>query len=520
MPIMRVRPIQLLWLPLFCLASSQSPLAGTERRLTGREVFSRECAKCHGRNGQGVKGKYDGPLHGDRPLEKLTRYIEKAMPDDDPGKVMGEDAVAVARYIYDAFYSREARLRNNPPRVELVRLTNRQYVNTVADLIKHFTGNDGVVSNEHGLRAIYYSAKDFNGDKKVIERVDRRIDFDFGESTPDTEHFPTNQFSMQWRGSVIADESGEYEFVLKTPNGARLWVNDDEEPLIDAWVASGKLDEHKASLRLIGGRVYPLRVDYFKFKDKTAAIALQWKPPHGTLMPIPARSLSPARTTRTFVVSTPFPPDDSSVGYERGVSVSKAWDEAATYAAIETANHVVKNLDRLSHSKPADTNRTAKVQGFCNDFVETAFRRPLTEEQKRLFVSAHFKKAIKAEDAVKRVVLLTLKAPRFLYLGLTVRPSPPSTPLSAGWTSEGGGLEGKEGHKTTMPDDFEVATRLSFGLWDSLPDRELRKLAAQGELKTPEQVAQQARRMSGDARARAKMQYFLQQWLQMNGSED
>ena len=227
MPIMRVRvrPIQLLWLPLFCLvAASQSPLAGAERRLTGREIFSRECAKCHGRNGQGVKGKYDGPLHGDRGLDKLTRYIEKAMPDDDPGKVKGEDAVAVARYIYDAFYSREARLRNNPPRVELVRLTNRQYVNTIADLIKHFTGSDGDPpgGSEHGLKAVYYSAKDFNGDKKVIERVDRRIDFDFGERTPDPEHFPTNQFSMQWRGSVIADESGEYEFVLKTPNGARL----------------------------------------------------------------------------------------------------------------------------------------------------------------------------------------------------------------------------------------------------------------------------------------------------------
>ena len=243
-----------------------------------------------------MKGKYDDALHGDRSLEKLTRYIDKNMPDDDPGKCVGEDAAAVARYIYDAFYSREARLRSNPPpRVELVRLTNRQYVNTVADLVKHFTGSDGALTGERGLRATYYSSKDFNGDKKVIERVDRQVDFDFGEGTPDTEHFPTNQFSMQWRGSLIADETGDYEFILKTPNGARLWVNDDDEPLIDAWVASGKLHEHKATIRLIGGRVYPIRVDYFKFKDKSAAISLQWKPPHGTQQPIPNRNLSPAR---------------------------------------------------------------------------------------------------------------------------------------------------------------------------------------------------------------------------------
>src|SRR2546426_9528836 len=107
---------------------------------SGREIFRQQCAKCHGRNGEGVKGKYEGPLQGERSLEKLTRYIERNMPDDDPGKCVGENAAAVARYIYDSFYSREARSRSNKaPRVELVRLTNLQYLNSVADLIKGFT---------------------------------------------------------------------------------------------------------------------------------------------------------------------------------------------------------------------------------------------------------------------------------------------------------------------------------------------------------------------------------------------
>src|SRR5438309_8273302 len=128
-------------------------LGGAERHLAGREIFLQQCAKCHGRNGEGVRGKHDEPLRGDRPLDKLTRYIERAMPDDNPGKCVGEDAAAVARYIYDGFYSREARLRNHPPRVELLRLTNRQYVNAVADLLKHFTGRDGALSRERGLQA-------------------------------------------------------------------------------------------------------------------------------------------------------------------------------------------------------------------------------------------------------------------------------------------------------------------------------------------------------------------------------
>jgi hypothetical protein len=180
------------------------------------------------------------------------------------------------------------------------------------------------------------------------------------------------------------------------------------------------------------------------------------------------------------------------VGYERGMGVSKAWDEATTRAAIETANDVIKKLDALSHSQLKDTNRVDKVETFCGQFVAAAFRRPLTEEQKQVFVSAQFKNAKKTEDAVKRVVLLALNSPRFLYLGI-------------------------EGAK---PDDFEVAERLSFDLWDSLPDAALEEAAAKGQLRTEEQVAAQARRMLADPRAHSKMRYFLQQWLQMNQRED
>ncbi len=472
--------------------------ASAESTPNGAIIFRQLCVKCHGRHGEGVKGKYDDVLHGDWSIEKLTRYIAKNMPDDAPGKCVGPDAEAVAHHIYDTFYSREARARNHPPRIELLRLTNRQYINTVADLLRHFTGEDTPPNGQPGLKATYYNSQGFDGAKKVQDRIDRQIDFDFGDHRPEPiaksipERRATNDYSMQWRGSLRADESGDYEFVLRSPNGVRLWVNDTEDPVIDAWVASGKPAEYKGTLHLIGGRSYPIRLDFFKFKEKLGAVSLLWQPPRSSLQPIPARNLSTGRATPTLVINTRFPPDDSSVGYERGVSVSKAWDEAATQSAIEVANYVVKNLDHLSHSKPSDTNRTAKVEKFCDEFVATAFRRPLTDEQKRIFVTSQFKRAAKVDDAVKRVMLLTLKSPRFLFLGL---------------------------HEP-KPDDFEVAARLSFELWDSIPDQQLWKSASKGELHTPEQVSAQARRMLGDPRSRAKMQAFLHHWLQMNRVDD
>jgi hypothetical protein len=494
--------------------------------LTGREIYVQQCARCHGRSGEGVKGKHDDPLQGDRSLEKLARYIERNMPEDAPHKCVGEDATAVAKYIYDAFYSRDARLRNHPPRVELLRLSNRQYVNTVADLLKHFTGTDGALKADRGLQAAYCASRDFNADKKVIERLDRQVDFDFIESSDHEKLRGTNGFSVQWRGSLSADETGDYEFILRTPNGARLWLNDEVEPVIDAWVASGEVREHKATLRLLGGRSYPLRLDLFRYKEKAAALSLEWKPPRGPQGLIPARNLSPSGASPTLVITTAFPPDDSSLGYERGMGVSKAWDEATTSAAIEVANHVAKDLDQLSGSKQDDTNRVAKVEAFCREFVATAWRRPLTEAEGRAVVAAGFKKLKSTvhspqstvqgaksevrgakgegkprlvgsekegrgiEDAVKRVVLLALKSPRFLYVGL-----------------ENG-------------TEFEIAERLSFGLWDSLPDRELWKAASEGRLRTREQVTRQARRMLGDPRARAKMQAFFHHWLQMDRIEN
>src|SRR5206468_3275232 len=115
-----------------------------------------------------------------------------------------------------------------------------------------------------------------------------------------------------------------------------------------AWVQSGQDTEHRAALVLLGGRAYPLRLEFSKAKqgvddkknnakppDVKATIALEWKPPHRAAEVIPRHVLSPGRFPETFVLATAFPPDDRSVGYERGTSVSKAWDQATTEAAIE-----------------------------------------------------------------------------------------------------------------------------------------------------------------------------------------
>ncbi len=457
--------------------------------LPGERIYVERCATCHGKQGEGVAEKYAQPLVGDKSVSQLAAIITETMPEDDPETCTGDDASAVAAYIYDAFYSPIAQARLRPPRIELSRLTVRQYHQTVADLVGSFIGTSSL-DEQRGLAGEYFNSRNYRRDRRVLQRVDPTISFDFGEASPD-EKIEKDEFSVRWQGSLIAPETGTYEFVVSTANGMKLWVNQENTPLIDAAVRSGEMAEYRESIRLLGGRAYPVKLEFFKSKEKRAAIQLFWKPPHQTLAVIPERYLSPMRTRETLIIDTQFPPDDRSVGYERGSFVSKEWDQATTHAAIEAAEKVAARLRELTGTRRDDEPQQEKAREFCRQFAERAFRRPLSPEQHELYLDRQFAETADLGTAVQRIVLLVLKSPRFLYREVS-----------------------------GQNDSYDVAARLSFALWDSLPDDTLRQAAANNQLQTSEQVAAQAERMVRDPRARAKLREFFHQWLKFEHFQD
>jgi hypothetical protein len=466
-------------------------------------VYKDQCISCHGQHGEGSK-TYGHPLEGDKSIGQLAKYIGKSMPDDDPGTCIGEDARRVAEYIYDAFYSKTAQARNRPARIELARLTVRQYQNTIADLIGSFR-EAGKWEGPKGLHGEYFKSQRFrNKGDRLLERVDPTIQFDFGVNLPDGSKTIGHKYAVRWEGSILAPETGDYEFIIRTEHSARLWVNDPKRPLIDHWVKSGNDTEFRESIRLLGGRAYPIRLEFSKGKHgekdgkkdpdpppTKATIALLWKPPQQAVEVIPQRCLSPGNVPETYVLQAAFPPDDRSVGYERGSSVSKAWDQATTDAALEVGDYVSTHLASLSGARDDAKDRDAKVREFCLKFAERAFRRPLSDEQRAYYIDRQFKAVKTPEAAAKRVVLAVLKSPRLLYHELT------------------GKLDG-----------YDVACRISYGLWDSLPDQALLGAAAAGKLATREQVSKEAERMLADPRTRSKVREFLLQWLKVDRVPD
>ncbi len=455
--------------------------------LTGQQIYVKHCASCHGDQGQGVKAEYPDPLIGTRSLESLTKYIDKRMPEDDPKLVSGKDAEAVSKYIFDAFYSPVAQAKKNPPKIELSRLTAGQYRNAVMDLVASFTPPPAVKLEEraqHGLKGEYSAGgRRFRDDKIALTRLDAGVDFDFGENGPDAK-VPKDEYAIRWSGVIHIEQAGEYEFIVKTKNGMRLWVNDDRQPLVDAWVRSGESFEYRETVYLLGGRDYPLRLEMFKEKkEKVAAVSLKWKRPQHPEEAIPASVLSPARGVPLYVVRTPFPPDDRSMGYERGTFINKAWDEATTDAAIEAAAYIAAR-----HPSMTSPNAKTELPQFARQLAERAFRRPLSPEQQKFFVDRHFENATDLELALRKSAILIFKSPRFLY-------------------HEAGMVEN---------DAYAAAARLAFAMWDSLPDRPLTEAARAGKLATRQGVMAQIDRMMADPRTKAKVKGFFHTWLNLD----
>jgi len=498
------RPVLLLAassLPMILALTVSSPRAQTPIPLDGKQLFLSRCSRCHGADGQG--GTADpAPLAGTLTAKELAGFIKKSMPPG-PIKCPPQDADKIAGYIYDAFFSPVAQERIRPARVKLVRLTVRQFRNAVTDLV---SGYHPVVppGGVHGLHADYFKGRSRDVKNRAIERIDPDIRFDFGTDAPAPTLFDPHNFSIAWLGSVFAPDSGEYEFSIHSKHSVQLWINGSQYPVVDGEVRSaGDTDPH-GSVTLLGGRAYSLYMvftkatqgvdDSNKNKAKPAGpsyVTLNWRRPKHALEPIPTQFLYKDWSAKTFVVTTPFPPDDRSTGYERGDSVSKEWDDATTSAALETADYVSKNLREVTGVADKAPDRVDRLKAYCKDFLQRAFRRPITDDIKRTYIDKQFIVAASFETAVKRVVLLALTSPRFLY-----REIGPQT------------------------DGYSIASQLSFGLWDTIPDPDLERKAASGKLEMKEVARDEAVRMATDYRSWTKLREFLLLWLKIDEVPD
>ncbi|WP_436715746.1 DUF1592 domain-containing protein [Roseiconus lacunae] len=492
-----------------------------ETRSDVSEIYRQKCLRCHGDQGQGTSDGYSKPLRTDQSIAELAKVIEETMPEEDPESCVGAEALQLAHYIQNSF----ADVDDNYTESTLARLTVAQYRNSVADVIAHFTRRPesddrfargrGRSRNRSvpGLRGEYFQSEGMNKAQRLAHyRSDNRLEFDF-EDHPPVPSLTPDQFAIIWQGSLIAPYTGEYRFRLTTENGARLYLNFDPRPntgslrddrssgdnqaFIDDWVGSGKLREKSATMFLLGGRTYPIRLEFFKYLEDSASVKLEWKPPHGTWAVLDYNHLTTAESARTFVCDVPFPADDRSLGFERGSSVSPQWQSAVMRGAVQAASEIVSRLPLLANL-PTDSDQSDAIVAFVHTFAETAYRRPLIDSEKDQLNSLVVNHPEDIESGVRQAIVLVLMSPHFLYPDLIEL-------TEQGLTAE----------QRSQRRPWQIASKLSFALWDSVPDQELVAAAKAGQLNSPKQIEDYASRMLRDPRAKAKLQRFFASWLEI-----
>jgi hypothetical protein len=149
------------------------------------------------------------------------------------------------------------------------------------------------------------------------------------------------------------------------------------------------------------------------------------------------------------------------------------------------------------------TSRQA-VAAMLKDFAARAFRRPVTAEEVAKYVKLFDAAQEQGEDfetSIRLPMQAILVSPRCIVL----------------WSHAGVAVEGKDAAPVQPLDDYELATRLSYFLWSSTPDRELFQAAEKGKLKDSEEIERQVRRMLHDRRVTdGLVEGFLCQWLQLD----
>jgi len=135
------------------------------------------------------------------------------------------------------------------------------------------------------------------------------------------------------------------------------------------------------------------------------------------------------------------------------------------------------------------------------DFAARAWRSPLADSEKqsleRLYQTLR-NKDVSHDEAFRSVLARVLMSSSFL---LHLEQSPPGI--------------------TAAPvNDWELASRLSYFLWSTMPDDELRQLAAAGRLREPIVLKQQTQRMLKDDRVRALAIEFGTQWIHVRGFDE
>jgi mono/diheme cytochrome c family protein len=447
-----------------CSVGRAEPPAAYQKDI--RPFLKTYCFACHGDGKAKAElsfDKYtdDASLIADRKVWDTVRHMLKTreMPPPEKPQPKVAEAEAVSAAIVGVFDRYDATAKPNPGRVTMRRLNRTEYNNTVRDLVGvTFQPADDFPADDVGY------GFDNIGDvlsvsplllEKYLAAAEAILDEAIVIADPPKlatrtyDRLRTSSITTAGElGKVVSFEAGEYR--------VRCQVG-GSEPV-------------KVMLRVMGEDVKEFEVTASADKPQVIETKLRVKPGTGR---VGVAFLNPSA-------------DGKRVLHLKGVEVEGPFDPPpVAYPDVHK---------RLMAHKPGLPPREA-AREIVTRFAARAFRRPVKPEEVdkclALYDAAE-KKGQRFEVRVRAALYRVLVSPHFLF---RVELDPPG--LAPG---------------TTYPvGEYELASRLSYFLWNSMPDEELFSLASHGKLR--QNLESQVRRMVKDPRSQSFLHGFAEQWL-------
>jgi hypothetical protein len=445
-------------------------------------LLGRHCLACHG--GEEAEGKIDFSIlskESDRAeqAEILAKALVQvnlgAMPPEDevqPSEREREELVAGLERLLEEI---SLRAPPDPGRVTMRRLNREEYNNTIRDLV----GLDLRPADEFPLDDSR-DGFDNNGDALSLPPLLLEKYLDAAERVLDkviVRQGPFEPLEAAIEGESLGKRAAAGEFAELKP---------DEE--VSTKVAFPRPGDYEIRLRAARGNS----------TERPAMLVVKIDGIDVTLLPVESDDF--AEYTATF---------PAGVG-ERSVAVRNSRPSAQQPKAGEQDPDVRLLVDRLEIAGPrqllahraiffvAPTEEVSEREAarqILERFAKRAFRRPLAAEERNGLMALYDAERGQARphvEAVRVVLWSVLVSPHFLFRVETDQPA-----------DEGG----------YRLNDWELANRLSFFLWSSMPDEELFRLAAEGKVHEPETLRAQSRRMLADPKSQALVENFAGQWL-------
>ncbi|MDF1810651.1 MAG: DUF1592 domain-containing protein [Verrucomicrobiales bacterium] len=490
--------------------------------------LDRHCVRCHDADKQKGDFRIDELSREiglkDTPLwaEVMERIRSGEMPPDDEEILPTPDeSAAVVEWLSARISEGEASRMAARDKVSFHRLSREEYTNTVKDLLGvHFTATDpGGFSDDpeyHGFERIgsvltlsaSHIEKYFEAAESILSEAWPEKEpeiFEMERMAVDSEKYPESQIAR-------LEKNGAENFRFEVwPQDKFRYANPGRLPVSGIYEMSITL----SGLKPTGGRSPRLHV-YHEDLDRVL-FAKDVVAPENEPVTLTFRTHLPAGNQKIMVWNdVPGPsnlPRSGRHGRRPFISTKDGRMPWQIKLTDEDGQPLYPFLiiDKVSWRGPIMSEeearlRTACLPKDCEDpgqvvgslaaLAKRAFRRPLKRGELEKYVNIYTGEIDAGESpqsALKASMLAILCSKSFLFLE-----------------------EGSETEERQVLNNWEIASRLSYFLWSTMPDEELFALAEAGQLQDPEVRRDQFSRMVNDHRAQRFSDSFSRQWLRLN----